>query len=195
MQISNFTCFQKDKWSFIIRIILIRATSAWTYWSKWNIRDSHSIDFPHLAISFGVVTVYCHLYCCISTLRGPAGRQMTPLPYAISQLPFNRSLPNCQQLLLMSNEGKFDNLFQLICIWVTIILPIRGKSWSKNKNKFCLIYLCIMLVTCYLVSWMYLLPDNHPFISTWQRWTLKLNFRKYLAIYTNYSWSNCTISN
>ena len=24
---------------------------------------------------------------------------------------------------------------------------------------------------------------------------LKLNFRKYLAIYTNYSWSNCTISN
>ena len=38
--------------------------------------------------------------------------------------------------------------FQLICTWVTmltkyIILQHGGKSRSKNKNKFCLIYLCI----------------------------------------------------
>ena len=38
--------------------------------------------------------------------------------------------------------------FQLICTWVTmlskyIILQYGGKSRSKNKNKFCLIYLCI----------------------------------------------------
>ena len=38
--------------------------------------------------------------------------------------------------------------FQLICTWVTmltkyIILQYGGKSWSKNKNLFCLIYLWI----------------------------------------------------
>ena len=27
------------------------------------------------------------------------------------------------------------------------------------------------MVTCYFVSWIYLLPDNHPFMSTRQRWT------------------------
>ena len=67
--------------------------------------------------------------------------------------------------------------FQFICTWVTmitkyIILKYGGKSRSKNKNYFCLIYLKLyMLVTCYFVSWIYLLPDNHPFIATRQRWS------------------------
>ena len=39
-------------------------------------------------------------------LRPPAGRQYR-MP--ISQQPFNRSLPNFQQLLLISNEGKVEN--------------------------------------------------------------------------------------
>ena len=38
-------------------------------------------------------------------LRPPAGRQYR-MP--ISQQPFNRSLPNFQQLLLVSNEGKVE---------------------------------------------------------------------------------------
>ena len=40
------------------------------------------------------------------SLRPPAGRQYR-MP--ISQQPFNRTLPNFQQLLLMSNEGKVEN--------------------------------------------------------------------------------------
>ena len=43
------------------------------------------------------------------SLRPPAGRQMTILPMPISQQPFNRSWPNCQQLLAMSNKGKLVN--------------------------------------------------------------------------------------
>ena len=39
-------------------------------------------------------------------LRPPAGRQYRML---ISPQPFNRSLSNLQQLLLMSNEGKVEN--------------------------------------------------------------------------------------
>ena len=40
------------------------------------------------------------------TLRPPAGRQYG-MP--ISQQPLNRSLPNFQQLLLMSNEDKVES--------------------------------------------------------------------------------------
>ena len=39
-------------------------------------------------------------------LRPPAGRQYG---MSISQQPLNRSLPNFQQLLLMSNEGKVES--------------------------------------------------------------------------------------
>ena len=39
-------------------------------------------------------------------LRPPAGRQYC-MP--ISQEPLNRSLPNCQQLLHLSNEGKVES--------------------------------------------------------------------------------------
>ena len=86
----------------------------------------------------------------------------------------------CYKLLIMWNKDKF----QLICTWVTmltkyIILPIRGKVRSKNKNFDLPLY---MLVTCHFFLWIYLLADNHPFISTQQRWTwiyfIKLN--KYL---------------
>ena len=43
----------------------------------------------------------CHAY-----LRPPVGRQYG---MSISQQPLNRSLPNFQQLLLMSNEGKVES--------------------------------------------------------------------------------------
>ena len=44
-----------------------------------------------------------------------------------------------------------------------------------------------MLVTCYFVSWIYLLPDNHPFIATRQRWTwiylfFQLNFFYFMFV-------------
>ena len=46
----------------------------------------------------------------VRNLRGSASRQYC-MP--ISQQPFNRSLPNFQQLLLMSNGGKVENSVHL----------------------------------------------------------------------------------
>ena len=57
----------------------------------------------------------------VLTLRPPAGRQYR-MP--MSQQPFNRSLPNFQQLLLMSNEGNVDNFSSFAFAytwWVTMI--------------------------------------------------------------------------
>ena len=47
-----------------------------------------------------------HFQLARNKLRPPAGRQYG---VPISQQPLNRSLPNFQQLLLMSNEGKVES--------------------------------------------------------------------------------------
>ena len=47
-----------------------------------------------------------YFFSFLVVLRPPAGRQYC-MP--ISQQPINRSLPNFQQLLLMSNEGKVES--------------------------------------------------------------------------------------
>ena len=56
------------------------------------------------------IPTFCYFFLLLSyfypILRPPAGRQMTTLPMPISQQPLNRSSPNFQQLLLMSNKGK-----------------------------------------------------------------------------------------
>ena len=88
-----------------------------------------------------------------TSLRPPAGRQYR-MP--ISQQPFNRSLPNFQQLLLMSNEGKVENFssFAYMGNYVNQVHHTINTGESREvKIKIILLDLPLyMLVTCYFVS-------------------------------------------
>ena len=67
------------------------------------------LEFVHgnLAKCVSVIkNAFCVSLTMLCGLRPPAGRQYG---MSISQQPLNRSLPNFQQLLLMSNEGKVES--------------------------------------------------------------------------------------
>ena len=75
--------------------------------------------------------------------------------------------------------------------WCRTLWPLCQSSKIRTHKNVC--YDLFLVITCYSVILILLEYSCKTIIS--DRAILKQNFTQYPSIHTNYSWSNCTISN